>query len=78
MAASIKKLDVDSVRSLNAGQIVVSLELAVKELVENALDSGAQSIEVKLYDYGCTNIEVIDDGHGIDDDMFGYICKFLS
>ena len=37
----------------------------MKELVENALDAGATSVEIHLCDHGATSIEVIDNGSGI-------------
>ena len=50
---------------LHAGQVVLELQQAVKELLENSLDSGATSVEVKIKDHGLDSIEVIDNGSGI-------------
>ena len=38
---------------------------AVKELVENALDAHATSIEVRFKNYGLDSIEAVDNGDGI-------------
>ena len=40
----IKALDLGSVHRISSGQVVVDLQTAVKELVENSLDAGATSI----------------------------------
>lgn len=40
----IKALDVSSVHRISSGQVVVDLQTAVKELVENSLDADATSI----------------------------------
>lgn len=42
----------------------------MKELVENALDAGATSIEVKLQQQGLDSIEVIDNGSGVEEKNF--------
>ena len=41
---AIKPIDPTSVHRLTSGQVVVDLQTAVKELVENSLDAGASSI----------------------------------
>lgn len=53
---------------IHAGQVVLELQQAVKELVENSLDSGATSIEVKIKDHGMDSIEVVDNGSGISEE----------
>ncbi|KAM0750910.1 DNA mismatch repair protein MutL [Meredithblackwellia eburnea MCA 4105] len=63
---SIKAIDQTSVHRITSGQVVVDLQTAVKELVENAFDAGATSIEVRFKEHGVESIEVQDNGRGID------------
>ncbi|KAI0798252.1 hypothetical protein C8Q75DRAFT_845669 [Abortiporus biennis] len=63
--AEIKAIDVSSIHKISSGQVVIDLQTAVKELVENSLDAGATNIEVRFKDYGLESIEVIDNGSGI-------------
>lgn len=44
----IKPIDHSTVHRICSGQVVLTLAVAVKELVENSLDSGASSIEIRL------------------------------
>jgi len=46
-------------------QVVLDLATAVKELVENSLDAGATSVEIRLKEYGSVLIEVADNGSGV-------------
>ena len=41
---AIKALDSGSIHKITSGQVVVDLQTAVKELVENSLDAGATNI----------------------------------
>jgi DNA mismatch repair ATPase MutL len=41
---SIKAIDGPSVHKITSGQVVVDLQTAVKEMVENSLDAGATTI----------------------------------
>jgi DNA mismatch repair protein PMS2 len=59
-----------SVERLCAEQVITSLSIAVKELLENSLDAGATAIEIRLHNYGTKQIEVVDNGHGIPLDTF--------
>ncbi len=44
----IKALDGGSIHKITSGQVVVDLQTAVKELVENSLDAGATNIGTSL------------------------------
>ena len=51
-----------------AGEVVQRPSSVVKELVENAVDAGADQISVVITDSGRTLIQVIDNGCGMDPD----------
>jgi len=53
------------VHRIVAGQVILDMASAVKELVDNALDAGASSINIRLFNQGVDVIEVSDDGTGV-------------
>ncbi|XP_077481717.1 mismatch repair endonuclease PMS2 [Stigmatopora argus] len=67
---AIKAIDKHSVHQICSGQVVLTLATAVKELVENSLDAGATSIDVRLKEHGIDLVEVSDNGKGVDEANF--------
>ena len=61
----IQKIGTDSVRKIVAGQVVIDLSGCVKELLENALDSGATTVKINLHNQGLDMVEVVDNGSGV-------------
>lgn len=58
----------DSVANqIAAGEVIQRPASVIKELVENAIDAGATTIQVLVVDAGKTSIQVIDDGCGMSD-----------
>jgi len=64
--AEIHILDSITVGQIAAGEIIERPLSIVKELVENAVDAGAERVTVNIERGGTDLIEVIDDGAGID------------
>eukprot|EP00042_Codosiga_hollandica_P027852 m.141701 g.141701 ORF g.141701 m.141701 type:complete len:348 (+) comp52604_c0_seq1:153-1196(+) len=63
--SKIKALSAATASIISSGQVIVSIKSAVKELIENALDASATTIDVRLDGAGVDRIVVADNGCGI-------------
>lgn len=66
MAQKIALLDASTINQIAAGEVVERPAAVVKELVENAIDSGANAITIEIKDGGTTFIRITDNGSGIE------------
>ncbi|KAJ0324815.1 hypothetical protein Brms1b_001042 [Colletotrichum noveboracense] len=71
--AAIKAIDGRTVHQIQSGQVIVDLCSVVKELVENSIDAGASSVDVRFKNQGLDSIEVQDNGSGISHDDYDTI-----
>ncbi|GAB7337172.1 hypothetical protein MBLNU457_g2560t1 [Dothideomycetes sp. NU457] len=68
--ATIQAIKDSSIHQIQSGQVIVDLNSVVKELVENSLDAGATSIDVRFKNHGLDSIEVQDNGNGISEEDY--------
>lgn len=71
----IKVLPQDIISQIAAGEVIERPASVLKELLDNALDSTADSIDVYIKDGGLSLIEVRDNGVGISSDNFDSLMK---
>jgi DNA mismatch repair protein MutL len=61
----IRVLSEQTIGKIAAGEVIERPASIVKELLENALDSGADQISIEIAEGGITEIRVVDNGCGI-------------
>ncbi|MCB9515135.1 MAG: DNA mismatch repair endonuclease MutL [Candidatus Latescibacteria bacterium] len=62
---SIRALSPETVNRIAAGEVVERPASVLKELLENAIDAGASSLELEIAGGGIALLRLADDGHGI-------------
>ena len=63
--ARVRRLDEATVDRIAAGEVITRPVSVVRELLDNALDAGADSVAVAVENSGLDLVRVTDDGHGM-------------
>jgi DNA mismatch repair protein MutL len=63
----IRELSPEIISKIAAGEVIERPCFAIKELIENSIDAGANDIRVEIEQAGLKKIQVIDNGEGMDE-----------
>ena len=61
----VRKLNAETARKIAAGEVIDRPNAIVRELMDNAVDSGANSITVEVNGGGVEKIRIVDNGSGM-------------
>lgn len=64
----VRQLNAETARKIAAGEVIERPSSIVRELMDNAIDSGAQSITVEINGGGIEKVRIVDDGSGMTKD----------
>ncbi len=64
----VKTLNAEVARKIAAGEVIDRPNAIIRELMDNAIDSGAKNITVEIYGGGIEKIRIVDDGCGMTKD----------
>lgn len=68
-------LETDVVNRIAAGEIIHRPSSAIKELIENSIDSKSTQINIRIKGGGIESIQVQDNGHGIRKEDLPILCN---
>ena len=78
MNNKIKLIEKSTRTKISASQVILTIDSAIKELIENSIDAQSTNIEIVCQEGGISSITVKDNGVGISSDDAQLICLRYS